>query len=78
MQIVFIFQNIFNLFVQTGVAHADDVGYLFYSNIFKNLPEPDSSAEKVINIMTKMWTNFAKDGLVMLFFISNILNLTVR
>ncbi|XP_016907128.2 esterase FE4 [Apis cerana] len=48
--------------VSDGVAHSDDVGYLFYSNIFKNLPEPDSSAEKMINIMTKMWTNFAKDG----------------
>lgn len=64
---MFSFLNIFNLFVQTGVAHSDDVGYLFYSKIFKNLPEPDSSAEKMINIMTKMWTNFAKDELVMLF-----------
>ncbi|XP_076766541.1 esterase FE4 [Xylocopa sonorina] len=51
-----------NLFgVSEGVAHGDDLAYLFYSNAFKNLPEPDSSAAKMINIMTKLWTNFAKD-----------------
>ena len=50
-----------NLFgVTDGVAHADEMGYLFYSNAFKNLPEPGSSGEKMTNIMTKMWTNFAK------------------
>ncbi|XP_017761096.1 PREDICTED: esterase FE4-like [Eufriesea mexicana] len=48
--------------VSDGVANADDVGYLFYSNAFKNLPEPGSSAEKMANILTKLWTNFAKDG----------------
>ncbi|XP_003487272.1 esterase FE4-like [Bombus impatiens] len=47
--------------VSDGVAHGDDLGYLFYSNFFKNLPEPGSSAEKMTNIMTKLWTNFAKD-----------------
>ncbi|XP_076656402.1 esterase FE4 [Halictus rubicundus] len=52
-----------NLFgITNGVAHCDEVGYLFYANAFKNLPEPGSSAEKMMNIMTKLWTNFAKDN----------------
>ena len=47
--------------ITDGVAHGDELGYLFYSNVFKNLPEPGSSGEKMTNVMTKMWTNFAKD-----------------
>ncbi|KAK9301557.1 hypothetical protein QLX08_006113 [Tetragonisca angustula] len=51
-----------NLFgITNGVAHGDEISYLFYSNAFKNLPEPGSSAEKMTNVMTKLWTNFAKD-----------------
>ncbi|XP_054003488.1 esterase FE4-like [Hylaeus anthracinus] len=47
--------------ISDGIAHGDELSYLFYSNAFKNLPEPGSSAEKMTNIMTKLWTNFAKD-----------------
>ncbi|XP_076173591.1 esterase E4 [Ptiloglossa arizonensis] len=47
--------------ISDGVAHGDELSYLFYSNAFKNLPEPDSSAERMTKIMTKLWTNFAKD-----------------
>ncbi|XP_076239219.1 esterase FE4 [Calliopsis andreniformis] len=47
--------------VSDGIAHGDELSYLFYSNVFKNLPEPDSSAEKMTKILTKLWTNFAKD-----------------
>ncbi|XP_015431698.1 PREDICTED: esterase FE4-like [Dufourea novaeangliae] len=47
--------------VSDGVAHGDDLGYLFYSGFFKNVPEPGSPAEKMTNILTKLWTNFAKD-----------------
>ncbi|XP_033332359.2 esterase FE4 [Megalopta genalis] len=47
--------------ITDGVVHGDEMGYLFYSGAFKNLPEPGSSAEKMTNIMTKLWTNFAKD-----------------
>ncbi|XP_017882530.2 esterase FE4-like [Ceratina calcarata] len=51
-----------NLFgVRDGVAHGDELGYLFYSNAFKNLPEPGSNTAKMTNIFTKLWTNFAKD-----------------
>ena len=54
----------------TGVSHADELGYLFYTPDFhKNcgkqryettsaLPEDEIMVEK----MTKMWTNFAKTG----------------
>ncbi|XP_076629794.1 esterase FE4 [Colletes latitarsis] len=55
-------RNIFGMNDGTaGVAHGDELNYLFYSTAFKNLPEPDSSVEKMTNIMTKLWTNFAKD-----------------
>ncbi|XP_029046685.1 esterase FE4-like [Osmia bicornis bicornis] len=48
--------------ISDGVAHGDELGYLFYSEAFKNLPEPGSPAERMTNILTKLWTNFAKDG----------------
>ncbi|XP_058804192.1 juvenile hormone esterase-like [Phymastichus coffea] len=52
-----------NLFkTEEGVSHGDDIGYLFYSNALKNKPETGSPAEKIIKIMTKLWTNFAKEG----------------
>ncbi|CAK9820725.1 Esterase FE4 [Anthophora plagiata] len=44
-----------------GVAHGDEMTYLFYSNAMKNLPEPSSASERMTNILTKLWTNFAKD-----------------
>ncbi|XP_031846091.1 esterase FE4 [Nomia melanderi] len=44
-----------------SVAHGDELGYLFYGGAFKNLPEPGTSGEKMTKIMTKLWTNFAKD-----------------
>ncbi|KAL2721606.1 esterase FE4-like, partial [Vespula maculifrons] len=47
---------------EKGVAHGDELVYLFYSNFFNNLPKPGSSQEKMTRIMTKLWTNFAKDG----------------
>lgn len=59
----------------SGVAHGDEVGYLFYSNAFKNLPEPGSSGEKMTNVMTKMWTNFAKDRSVIFENTCHILNI---
>ncbi|XP_078051535.1 esterase FE4-like [Augochlora pura] len=47
--------------ITDAVAHGDELGYMFYSGAFKNLPEPGSSAEKMTNVVTKLWTNFAKD-----------------
>lgn len=47
--------------ITDGVAHGDELGYLFYAGAFKNLPEPGSSAERMTSVMTKLWTNFAKD-----------------
>lgn len=43
-------------------THGDETGYQFYSNAFKNKPEPNSPAEIMTNKMTKMWANFAKEG----------------
>lgn len=47
----------------SGVAHADDLGYIFKQNI-PGLPtlEPGSEDEKIITRVTKMWTEFAKTG----------------
>ncbi|KAK2586966.1 hypothetical protein KPH14_010941 [Odynerus spinipes] len=55
-----IMKNLVNF--EKGVAHGDELGYEFYSNAFKNLPQPGSSNEKMLRIITKLWTNFAKDG----------------
>jgi hypothetical protein len=43
-----------------GVGHADELGYLFNSNIVPSL----SSSEdlKVSKILLDLWTSFAKNG----------------
>lgn len=51
-----------NIYKFVGVAHGDELGYEFYSNYLKNLPNPGSPEEKITRIITKLWTNFAKDG----------------
>ncbi|XP_015175882.1 PREDICTED: cholinesterase 1-like [Polistes dominula] len=55
-----IMKNVVNS--EKGIAHGDELGYEFYSNIFKNLPKSGSPEEKMTRIITKLWTNFAKDG----------------
>ncbi|NP_001136104.1 carboxylesterase clade B, member 6 precursor [Nasonia vitripennis] len=55
-----IMKNLFKK--EEGVAHGDELGYLFYSNAFQNKPEPGSPAEKMTRTLTKLWANFAKEG----------------
>jgi len=55
---------IFNVLVQLGVAHGDDLTYEFYSDALKNVPQPGSPAEKMVRIYTTLLANFAKDGYV--------------
>lgn len=50
--------------VQLGAAHGDDLTYEFYSEVLKNMPQPDSPAEKMVRVYTTLLTNFAKDGYV--------------
>ncbi|XP_011632339.1 juvenile hormone esterase-like [Pogonomyrmex barbatus] len=49
-----------------GVSHGEDLPYLFYPNMMKDLglspPAPDSEDYKMINCLTQMWTDFAKTG----------------
>ncbi|KAL6257876.1 hypothetical protein P5V15_011474 [Pogonomyrmex californicus] len=49
-----------------GVSHGEDLSYLFYPNMMKDLglspPAPDSEDYKMINCLTQMWTDFAKTG----------------
>ncbi|XP_025262683.1 esterase E4 isoform X1 [Camponotus floridanus] len=49
-----------------GVSHGEELGYLFYADIIKELglsvPVPDSEDYKMINRLTQMWTDFAKTG----------------
>lgn len=47
---------------EEGVTHGDDLTYEFYSNAFKNKPAAGSNNEKMANVLSKMWANFAKDG----------------
>lgn len=46
-----------------GVSHADELQYLFPvgEQLFKNIPLSDEDV-KVIDILTKLWYNFAKTG----------------
>lgn len=50
--------------LQLGAAHGDDLTYEFYSDALKNVPQPDSPAEKMVRIYTTLLANFAKDGYV--------------
>nr|XP_012215167.1 PREDICTED: esterase B1-like [Linepithema humile] len=49
-----------------GVCHAEDLYYLFYPHMIKDLgflpPELDSEEYKVISRCVQMWTDFAKTG----------------
>lgn len=53
-----------------GAGHFDEICYLFRCNyvneIYESL-ERDNSAYKMIKTMTKLWSNFAKFGLVLSF-----------
>ncbi|XP_043273664.1 juvenile hormone esterase-like [Venturia canescens] len=53
-------KHIFGL--EDGVLHGDDLGYLWYSTGFKNKPMPGSDMEKMMHILTELWTNFAKES----------------
>jgi carboxylesterase type B len=45
----------------SGVAHGDELGYLFSTAI--SPPIEESSVEnKTLTTVVKMWTNFAKTG----------------
>lgn len=44
-----------------GVAHADELGYLWKSILTSQL-EPGSLEQITVYRMTKFWTNFAKNG----------------
>ncbi|XP_011633044.1 uncharacterized protein LOC105424485 [Pogonomyrmex barbatus] len=49
-----------------GVTHFEELGYLFYPHILKNLElpitNPDSKDYKMMNYLTQLWTDFAKTG----------------
>ncbi|XP_022828467.1 bile salt-activated lipase-like isoform X2 [Spodoptera litura] len=47
-------------FTAPGACHGDDIGYLFEMDTFKG-EVPNKDDQKMIDVMTTMWTNFAKD-----------------
>lgn len=54
---------------EEGVAHADELGYLFYNEDVHRYPVRDRDervlkAEATVERMIKMWSNFAKFGYV--------------
>lgn len=51
----------FNVSHIVGVAHADELGYMF-STIISAPIEDDSDENKTLTRVVKMWTNFAKTG----------------
>ncbi|KAF9824444.1 hypothetical protein SFRURICE_002505 [Spodoptera frugiperda] len=48
-------------FTAPGACHGDDLGYLFEMDIFEG-EVPNEDDQKMIDVMTTMWTNFAKYG----------------
>ncbi|XP_012279049.1 esterase FE4 [Orussus abietinus] len=55
-------RTLFNVSGDTGATYGDELSFEFYTNIGMNIPEPGSVQDKMTNILTKLWTNFAKDG----------------
>ncbi|XP_011705980.1 PREDICTED: esterase FE4-like [Wasmannia auropunctata] len=55
-----------NKLTTLGASHTDDMAYLFYEPKYKiDDPEPPAIGtkdRKVLEILTRMWTNFAKTG----------------
>lgn len=47
-----------------GACHADELSYLFYGQLFRFVPKPNSPEFKMCKVMSKLWTNFAKTGYV--------------
>lgn len=45
-----------------GTCHGDDLGYLFHPGLFQSKFEPGGEDEKVVETITKLWTDFAKEG----------------
>ncbi|XP_041983339.1 bile salt-activated lipase-like [Aricia agestis] len=45
---------------EAGATHADELAYLFTSDLNKNVPTPEDQV--VVDNFTKLWTNFAKFG----------------
>ncbi|KAF0772550.1 esterase FE4 isoform X1 [Aphis craccivora] len=45
-----------------GACHADDMYYLFRSEVSGVVPKPNSPEHEMCKMMSKMWTNFAKTG----------------
>ncbi|XP_050094048.1 uncharacterized protein LOC126576786 [Anopheles aquasalis] len=45
-----------------GAAHADELAYLFSGSAFKVQLEPDSASAQARDLVSRLWTNFAKFG----------------
>lgn len=59
------------LLIFSGAVHCDDLVFIFYAPKWKNLPQPGSQDEQKLNEIIEMWTNFAKEGYIILLFITN-------
>jgi carboxylesterase type B len=51
----------FNVSLILGVAHGDELGYMF-NTIISTPIEDDSDENRTLTRVVKMWTNFAKTG----------------
>lgn len=51
-----------NNFSDYKMSHADELSFLFFSDVFGSIHEFGPSEEKISKMMLKMWTNFAKYG----------------
>ena len=55
-------QRVYLISFFPGVAHVDDIGYLFHVELLDLDISPSSQEYKTMQRFVKMWTNFAKTG----------------
>ncbi|ODN01879.1 Esterase FE4 [Orchesella cincta] len=58
----FSYMNGFEVSDTYGASHADELQYLFNQRIFYSKISPGSEADKMIDKMVALWSNFAKTG----------------
>lgn len=54
----------------TGVSHGDDTGYVLQTSYMNPTTTPEDI--EMMEVMSKMWSNFARDGYVTNYLMTNI------
>ncbi|GBP60045.1 Esterase FE4 [Eumeta japonica] len=58
------YQKIKDGYTSLGASHADDLGYMWHTDLFANTEPQDDFSDIARERMVKMWSNFVKQGYV--------------